>query len=128
MKFIIALFSLFLMIEARGKDPILGIGYLNKTLALVHESASTNSASLTSIMCGFPLKILKKENLRPGWLFVHAGEAKGYIQESFLSDQPAICFQEKYPKFFQTLNFNLTDFYYWGKLEDQYEYFETKGR
>lgn len=114
-------------VQAEKSKPI-RIGYLNKTFGLVHESASKYSASLTSIMCGFPLKIYAKENLRGGWLYVVAGEAKGYIQQEFVDNSQGYCIQERYSKFFQSLNLSLTDFYYWGKIQDQYESFETTSR
>ena len=129
MKIFYALLFLFMTNNVFSKDskPI-GIGYLNKTFGLVHESASQYSASLTSIMCGFPLKIYSKENLRGDWLYVVAGEAKGYIQKDFVSTTQGYCMQERYAKFFQSLNLSLTDFYYWGKIQDQYESFETTSR
>lgn len=111
-----------------AKDKPIGIGYLNQTFGLVHESASKYSASLTSIMCGFPLKIYAKENLRSNWVYVVAGDSKGYVQSDFVSKSQGYCLQERYSKFFQALNLTLTDFYYWGKLQDQYESFETTSR
>lgn len=129
MKSIIMLIFFFqISLLANAKDTVLGIGYLNKTFSLVHESASTFSGSLTTIMCGFPLKILKKENMKEGWSYVHAGDSKGYVQEEFISNEQGFCFQERYQKFFSALNLSLTDFYYWGKIQDQYESFETKNR
>ena len=94
--------------------------YFNEFLGHVHKNPSQDSTSLTIVQCQHSVKILKKDNVPDGWMFAMVGEDKGYIETRFLSSKRPECFQEKYPKFYQTFNLDLSEMYFWGKLSDHY--------
>lgn len=107
---------------------LLKISYLKNTFGHIHQNASRSSTSLTTLSCGHPIKVYEVTNkagqkfttFASGFFYVSAGNYYGYIQSSFLVDKKPNCFQKKYPKFFDALSLEITDFYYWGRLYDQY--------
>ena len=108
------------------------IRYLNLTFAHLHQNPSRFSQSMSTIMCGHGMRILKKlppkVSLPEGWLYVKAGPYKGFIKESFLSRRKVRCQQDKYPRFFDQLELSVTDMYYWGRISDQAESGRSKAR
>lgn len=95
--------------------------YFNQFLGHVHKDADKDSSSLTIVQCSHSVKVLKYEKpLSNYWLYVQVGEDKGFIQKSFLSSKKPTCLQEKYPKFYLELGLDLTDMYFWGKLNDHF--------
>jgi len=46
--------------------------------------------------------------------------------KDYLSAKRPTCFQGKYPKFFDALNLDLAELYYWGRLYDHYIQGETR--
>ncbi len=129
-----ALFLLFLFsLSSHAEDnklKLLKISYLKNMFGHIHQNASASSTSLTTLSCGHPIKIYevtdrrgKKFSIFGGrFVYASAGNYYGYIQTDFLVDKKPKCFQAKYPKFFDALNLEITDLFYWGKLYDQYSY------
>lgn len=101
--------------------------YYTNILGHVHKNPSDYSSSLTTLQCAQSVKIIEDKTLSipKGWLFVKVGDDKGYIREDFLSHKRPECFQQKHPEFFNALNLDLTDLYFWGRLYDQYDHEET---
>jgi len=103
--------------------------YIKSLFSLVHRNPSTHSNSLTTIECGHPIKtfkmVSKKRNttrivFNRNWYLVKVGPYEGYINGKQLSNRKVSCFQDKFPKFFDTLDIGINDMFYWGKLHDQY--------
>lgn len=87
----------------------------------IHKNASKYSSSLTTISCGFPLKVSEAKQILPtAWKYVKGGNHFGYVRDEYVSKKPVECFQEKYKKFYNMVNLNLNQLYYWGRLYDQY--------
>ena len=126
--------SLFIFLVIIGSancfsiEKVVGRLYFGKFLGHLHKNPSRSSSSLTTVQCAYPVKVLaeKERSLPPGWVYAQIGDDKGFIQSHFLSDKRPECFQEKYPKFYLNLNLDLTDMYYWGRLNDQYLLEESK--
>ncbi len=113
MKFIILFFFL---LSATAEE----VRYFNRIFGHVHLSPHATSSSLTTISCGFPLRIKQEQKTKhKNWIRVIAGDESGYIFHEYLSDQKPDCFQAKYPHFYNALNLDLSDLYYWGRLLDQ---------
>ncbi len=96
--------------------------YFQNFMGHVHKLPKDGSASLTAIQCAQPVQLLEN-SVRPaprGWAYIQAGEDKGYIRLSQLGEKRPECFQEKYPKFYNKLNLDLSDYYYWGRLSDHF--------
>jgi hypothetical protein len=112
---------LFPVFSSLASPKIVAINYVIKPYAIIHENPGRYSTAQTSVTCGFPVKILadstQKEGL--GWYYVQAGEYQGYIQSSHVATNRNECIQEKYPKFFSSLNLDLNELYHYGKLFDQ---------
>ena len=94
--------------------------YFNKFLGHVHKNPNRDSSSETIVQCAHSVKILPQKNPIEGWKYVEVGEDKGYVQADFLSSKRVPCFQEKYPKFYLGLDLDITEMYFWGKLNDHY--------
>ena len=95
--------------------------YFNKFLGHVHKTMSDEAPSMTTIQCAHSLEVIEYKNLLSGWVYVKAGEDKGFIREEFLSDKRPDCFQERYPKFYSNSNLDITQMYYWGRLYDRFQ-------
>lgn len=105
------------------------IGFFKKIYGHVHKNPFRYSLGLTTITCGHPMKILKVQSEKKGpyrdtfsnkWKYVKVGPYHGYILDSYISKKRPLCAQDKYPKFFEKMNLEISDMYYWGKLYDQY--------
>jgi hypothetical protein len=110
------------------KNKVLGVYYFKKIFGHIHQNPSSYSTTLTTLSCGHPVRLLSKKTggnsqkvlFNRKWNLIKVGPYTGYIQQSFLSKKKVKCFQDRYPKFFDSLNLEITDMYYWGRLQDQY--------
>jgi len=109
-------------------EKIVGVFYLKPIFAHVHQSANLSSASLTTIQCSHPVKVIESSKVvvENEWAYVEVADFRGFLLKNFLSDKKPDCFQGKYPKFFDSLNLDLSELYYWGKLYDRYIQGETR--
>lgn len=113
----------------------IGVEYLTAPYAHIHQNPNRFSAALTTISCAHPLRIYSLsygkdskplEVFNKEWRFVKAGPYEGYVRTSFLAATKPECFQDKYSKFFESLELEVADMYYWGRLYDLYDYGHTK--
>lgn len=102
--------------------------YFSEFMGHVHKAPDNDSSSLTAVQCGFKVKVLKVKRKTPEWSYVSVGEDKGFIKNSRLSSTRPNCFQGKYQEFYNSLNLDLTDLYYLGKLNEQAVTRESKSR
>ena len=114
-----SIFVFFLLLSLNVNSDI-GRLYYTNFLGHVHQHPLKDSNSVTIVQCSHYVKVLKKEGLDSDWVYIQVGEDKGFVLRKFLSDKKPSCFQEKYPKFYQSLNLNLSEMYYWGRLYDQF--------
>ncbi len=114
--------TILLQMSAFSKEKSIGILYLNRIFGHVHAKPDQFSSSLTTMACGHPVTILKspRGHHAQDWFYVRVGDAKGFVHTNFLSEKKELCFQDKYPKFFNALNLDLNELYYWGRLIDHY--------
>lgn len=114
---------------------LLGIRYFKEMMGNVHQNPSRYSQVMTTISCNHPVKVMKeiskdgKEMIMFGdndWHLVTVGPYEGYIPTAFLSETKNICFSEEYPKFFDGLDLDISDLYYWARLSDLYLQGKTK--
>ncbi len=133
MKKILLSFAFFLVVsgvlsKSWANEKVVGRLYFQKVMGLVHKNPSKGSSSLTTLQCGHAVKVIVDSSIRypKGWTYVKVGDDRGYILNDYLTNKRPNCFQEKYPKFFNALNLDLTDMYYWGRLFDQYVIEESR--
>lgn len=123
-KFIfLLLFSIQVNAETAATDErVVGVFYMKPLLGHVHQSAVRESASLTTIQCAHPVKVIEssKVSTDPAWSYVEVADHRGFILKEYLSEKRPECFQGKYPKFYDSLNLDLAELYYWGRLYDHY--------
>jgi len=114
-------FSAFAETVAEDEKTV-GVFYFKPILGHVHQSPKELSSSLTTIQCGHPIKVIESSKVKVGeeWAYVQVADFKGFILKSFLAPARPECFQAKYPKFFDGLNLDLSELYYWGRLYDNY--------
>lgn len=120
---------LFAFAESTATDEkVVGVFYLRTMFGHVHEAAARTSASLTTIQCSHPVKVLEssKVSVAPEWAYVQVADHRGFIMRNDLSEKRPECFQGKYPKFFDAMNLDLAELYYWGRLYDQLIHGETR--
>lgn len=108
--------------DSYGAQKQAGRLYFQNFMGHVHKEPKDGAASLTAIQCAQSVQVLENSLKEPprGWAYVKAGEDKGYIRFSQLGPKRPECFQEKYPKFYNSLNLDISDYYYWGRLSDHY--------
>lgn len=125
MKYIISI--LFIVnIFAFAKDEVVGKLYFSRFMGHIHKIPADLSASVTTIQCAQALKVLKETEPKEGWLLVNIGEDKGYVRSKHLNTKRPSCFQERYPRFYQKQNFDMTELYFWGRLVDHFIEGESK--
>lgn len=85
---------------------------------------------MTTIQCSHPVKVIEssKVTINEAWAYVEVADYRGFIRKEFLSAKRPDCFQGRYPNFFDGLNLDLSELYYWGRLYDQYIEVETRVR
>ncbi len=103
-----------------AKDVVLGRKYFNQFLGHLHKNPDSDSTSMTIIQCSHSVKVLKKANVLAGWVFAQVGEDKGFIKSEFLSEKRPSCFQSKYSRFYNSVELDITEMYFWGRLSDHY--------
>jgi hypothetical protein len=131
MLFVILFMSLLSFAESTSTDEkIVGVFYMIPVLGHVHQSSSKISPSLTTIQCAHPVKVIEssKVSVSPEWSYVQVASYRGFILKHYLSERKPDCLQSKYPKFFDSLNLDLAELYYWGRLYDQFIQGETRVR
>ena len=120
--FLLVLSSVVFAQKKEEKIEVLKVMYFQPILGHIHQSPLKTSPSMTTIQCGYPLKVITSTLVKhpEDWSYVEASDIKGFVPLSFLSDAKPVCFQEKYPRYFESLNMDVTELYYWGRLYDQY--------
>ena len=116
------LFFLFLFLSFSLQAKVVGVMYFNEFMGHLHKSATKTSNSLTTIQCSQPVKVLEENGKFSSgqWFYVSVGNDKGYIHSQFLQTSRPECFQERYPRFYQKLELDLSDMYYFGRLQDHF--------
>ncbi len=123
--------------SAPMKKSMIGIKYFKELMGNVHQNPSRYSQVLTTISCNHPVKVMKetstdgKEFVLYGedkWNYVTVGPYAGYIMADYLTEKKNTCFEEEYSKYFDGLNLDINDLYYWARLYDQYVQGKSKVR
>lgn len=122
--------------DAKMVKKIERVMYYKYMFGHLHQNPSKYSTSLTTISCGHPLKVysVKSGDDQPRvlfnkeWNFVKAGPYEGYIRDEQLSSKKPDCLQDKYPKFVDQFEMEISDMYNWGRLYDLYLYKRTRVR
>lgn len=111
-------------------EKVVGLFYFKPILGHVHQSPDKNSASMTTIQCSHPVKVIESSKvvINNSWSYVEVADYRGFIRKDFLAEKRPDCFQGRYPHFFDGLNLDLSELYYWGRLYDQYIEVETRVR
>jgi len=113
---------------AKVRDTIVNVLYLKNIFGHIHLHPANNSETLTTVACGHPIKVFKKAPAIEGkkifmgadWNYVKVGIHLGFIKKDILVTQRPKCFQDEYPKFFDSFDLNISELYYWGRLYDHY--------
>lgn len=110
-------------------ENIMGVYYLENIFGHLHQFPNRNSLSLTTMACGHPVKIIKSEKKNDQvWFYSEIGAHKGYINEENVTTKKPDCFQSSYHVFFNNLNLDLAQMYYWGRLYDQFNRVHIKAQ
>ena len=126
--FITLIFLLFSSSSYATKKSIVRIAFFKEIFGHIHENPSRYSSSITTISCGHPIKIYKvtdsggrtSEVFNKKYYFVKVGPYDGYILKKLLSSKRPHCFQDKFPRFFDQFEMDITQMYNWGRLYDLY--------
>ena len=115
-------------IAAENSKALLGIFYYKNLYGIIHQNPSRYSAGPTTVACGQPIKVYKDTAKISGkssegggeWMLVKVGLYDGFVMKEDLDEKKPLCGQDLYPKFFDGLDLEITDLYFWGRLYDQY--------
>ncbi len=128
-KILISLLFLSSSISAQDKDVLDKVMYVKSLFAQVHKNPSKYSNYMTTVECGHPVKVYKKVSKKGDsvrilfnrtWHLVKVGAYDGYMNAIQLSSKKGECFQDNYPKFYDSVDISINEMFYWGKLYDQY--------
>ena len=131
MQYLILLLTLFSFADSSSTDErVVGVQYFTPVFGHVHQSAGRTTPSLTTVQCSHPMKVIEssKVSVPDEWAYVAVGGHKGFVQKHYLAEKRPECPQGKYPKFFDSVNLDLSELYYWGRLYDHYVMGETRAR
>jgi hypothetical protein len=97
----------------------------------LHQGPNSESTSLKILTCGDKLKVItrdkdEKTNSKFEWVKLQAGNYIGFVRNDFISSDLPSCFNNRYPKFVEKFNLELTDKYNWGRLYDNYVWGKSK--
>ena len=126
---ILLLFNLLSFAETTSTDEkVVGVFYMTPLFGHIHQSSVRTSASLTTVQCAHPVKVIEssKVSISKEWAYVEVADYRGFVLKQYLSEKRPDCIQGKYPKFFDALNMDLSELYYWGRLYDHYIQGETR--
>jgi hypothetical protein len=108
------------------KSQFSSVMYFDKMYGSVHEVANINSYSLTTIGCGHPVRVYKdNDGFSQEFLKVKIAQYKGYVLKAHLSLKRPECFSKKYSRFTNTIDLDLSDLFYWGRIYDQFRMGKT---
>lgn len=101
--------------------------YLNRPYAQLLNNPYSYSSAVTTLPCATPLLVTPElKSNAVDWIGAKFADEKGYIYRPFLSlDRPSDCYQEKYPIFLRALGLDVTELFYWGRLQNQVQEFIT---
>jgi hypothetical protein len=122
-------FNLLSFAETTSTDEkVVGVFYMTPLFGHIHQSSVRTSASLTTVQCAHPVKVIEssKVSISKEWAYVEVADYRGFVMKQYLSEKRPDCIQGKYPKFFDALNMDLSELYYWGRLYDHYIQGETR--
>lgn len=112
------------LMEKQGPPPqkkLVGVFYVKRPYLNLHQGTLPYSSVLTTLSCNQPVKVFETTpKIVEDWQSVTVGDFEGFLPSEFLGTKRANCFNEKYPKFLNSLQLDLTEMYYWGRLDDQY--------
>jgi hypothetical protein len=117
------------IVKENNQRKVVGVKYFSQVMGNVHQNASRFSQVLTTISCNHPIKVMREfskdgKDLTslsdPNWTLVNVGPYEGYLMTDYLTEKKNVCAEEEYPKFFDGLELDITDLYYWARLYDQY--------
>jgi len=126
---ILLVFNLLSFAETTSTDEkVVGVFYMTPLFGHIHQSSVRTSASLTTVQCAHPVKVIEssKVSISKEWAYVEVADYRGFVMKQYLSEKRPDCIQGKYPKFFDALNMDLSELYYWGRLYDHYIQGETR--
>ncbi|MAE58114.1 MAG: hypothetical protein CME69_04495 [Halobacteriovorax sp.] len=97
--------------------------YATKPYVQMHQNKSRYSRVISNFECNQPFKMIKDH----GEFFeVSYAAYKGFILRELVSSSKAKdCPQDKYSKFFEYLQLDISDMHYWGRVQDLYIYGEV---
>ena len=105
-------------------DQAVGVFYFSPMYGHIYQFPNIDSVSLTTLSCGHPLRVypMKDHQSKKGleWRRVKTVGLEGYVEAKYLLDKREQCFQDRYTKFFNALNFSVTEMYYLGRLSSLY--------
>ena len=127
----------FVNLQAKeSKKKVARIAFFKEIFGHIHQNPSKYSTAITTISCGHPVRVYKvtdsdgrtAEIFNKKYMFIKAGPYDGYILKSLLSSQRPKCFQDKYPRFFDQFEMDISELYNWGRLYDLYLVKRTRVR
>lgn len=118
-----------IVVKTDNQRKVVGVKYFSQVMGNLHQNASRFSQVLTTISCNHPIKVMREfskdgKDLTslsdPNWTLVNVGPYEGFLMTDYLTEKKNVCAEEEYPKFFDGLELDITDLYYWARLYDQY--------
>ena len=101
--------------------------YFQQSFGLLYNNPSWTADSRDVLSCNDRLETFSYSTAKfpEGWVKVKIRGKDGFVPLAFLAERRAVCFAEKYPKFFDRFNLSTTERFYWGRLYGRYLWGDT---
>jgi len=108
---LILFFSLF-SYEMKADD-----FFIKKNFVILGQNPMPSTNPVSILSCGNKVKVSsQKSKISKKWSFVSVGPFEGYIKKQFLVKKKPQCFEDRFPKFYNSFKIKLSEIYYWARL------------
>ena len=91
--------------------------FIKKNFVILGQNPRPSSNPISILSCGSKVKVMYQKNKTlKNWSFVNVGPFEGYIKEQLLVKKKPQCFEDRFPKFYNSFKIKLSEMYYWARL------------
>ena len=113
-KLLVVLLYLF-SFEMKAEDFFIG-----KNFVILGQNPRPSANPISVLSCGSKVKIELQKSKSMKWSFVKIGPFEGYMKGQFLSKKKPVCFEDRFPKFYNSFRIKLSEMYYWARLNHHF--------
>ena len=90
--------------------------FIEKNFVILGQNPRPTTNSISILSCGSKVNLLPQKNPKQEWTFIKVGSYEGYVKKQFLNKKKPDCFEDRFPKFYNSFRIKLSEMYYWARL------------